>query len=122
MLAAVEDVARRLLAEEEVAAVVTTCRKVISFSSHSYRSVCARENKHKCIVSVTLSVRGRAISGEVSTTPAGGVGQARKAAAAQRSEVRGGWKGKESLVRLFISSIVGIFLPECNKCNWAACV
>lgn len=23
---------------------------------------------------------------------------------------------------LFISSIVGIFLPECNKRNWAACV
>lgn len=44
-LAAVENVARRLLAEEEVAAVVTTCRRVRSFSSHSYRSLCARENK-----------------------------------------------------------------------------
>lgn len=36
-LAAVEDVARRLLAEEEVAAVVTTCQRVRTFSSHSYR-------------------------------------------------------------------------------------
>lgn len=44
-LAAVEDMARRLLAEEEVAAVVTTCRRVRSFSSHSYRSLCVRENK-----------------------------------------------------------------------------
>lgn len=31
-LATVEDVARRLLAEEEVAAVVTTCQRVRSFS------------------------------------------------------------------------------------------
>lgn len=44
-LAAVEDVARRLLAEEEVAAVVTTCRRVRSSSSHGYRLLCARENK-----------------------------------------------------------------------------
>lgn len=113
MLGAVEDMARRLLTEEEVAAVMKTCRRVRSSASqprvHSPFSPVHSVYEHFTHqlwvevsprvftdrMLVALAVRSGAVGGEPDSPPAGPAGPARKAAAAEGGQVRAAQEGDD---------------------------